>query len=122
MDYLTCEVRLGGNVQNTVIRNNVTPAEVEVLKAAHGADAIVNIVLTHSDDTEISPASAREALATKYGRVVHELYPGARPTLPSTAQEIGVVPEEDRPKAVHKAVSAAKKLTPVTTARLDANT
>lgn len=106
MDYLTCEVRLGGNVQNTVMRRDVTPAEIEVLRAKHGADAIVNIEVTHSDDNNDSPVSLREKLIARYGKVVYELFPGARPNIPVTAEEVGVVEVKAKPKAKAKAEPA----------------
>ena len=106
MDYLKCEVRLGGNVQNTVMRRDVTPAEIEVLRAKHGADAIVNIEVTHSDDSDDSPVSLREKLIARYGKVVYELFPGARPNIPVTAEEVGVVEVKAKPKAKAKAEPA----------------
>lgn len=103
MDYLACEVRLGGNVQNTVWRRGVTPAEIEVLRAKHGADAVVNISVISTTDDEPSPASIRESLVAKYGKVVYDLFPGVRPNVPLTAEEVGVVTE-----AKPKRASAAK--------------
>lgn len=107
MDYLTCTVRLSGSVQNTVFKRGVSPAEVEVLKAIHGADAVVDIELSSSDDKETDAIAERERLAARYkAATVMAVYPGSRPTLPLTAEEIGV--GEKKPYRRRTARSAVK--------------
>lgn len=43
MQICQCEVRLGGDMRRTVVKENVTVAEIRVLQNIHGADAVVNI-------------------------------------------------------------------------------
>lgn len=117
MDLFTCEVRLAGSVQNTVYKREVTAAEVDVLRAIHGEDAVVSIELCGTTNAG-SATAERERLVSKYNpQVVFELFPGARPNLPTTAAEIGVVAEDEKPKSKRR--TAAKPLEPVVTAELD---
>lgn len=49
MDLYRGKLRLAGSVMNEVAKVNMTAAEIEVLRALHGADAVVDIVRTGKD-------------------------------------------------------------------------
>jgi hypothetical protein len=56
-----CKVRLGGNVVNEVRKDKVTAAEVILMRAIHGDDAVIEIVEVGEDKR--SDAEERERLA-----------------------------------------------------------
>jgi hypothetical protein len=43
MKLYDCTVRLNGSLHNEVNKADVTPAEVHVLRALHGSDAVINV-------------------------------------------------------------------------------
>lgn len=49
MDIYQGKLQLAGNVMNEVFKMNMTAAEIEVLRAIHGADAVVDIKKMGSD-------------------------------------------------------------------------
>lgn len=78
-----CFVALGGDIQNTVPKSNVTAAEIAVLQVIHGNDAVRDIEPVGS--IQRSQREERERLRAVYGRardsegrsLVEVLYPGA---------------------------------------------
>ena len=69
MEIYNCTVRLAGNIMQTVPRVNVTQREVNLLRAIHGADAIVD--LKSVDIIELTRPELEELhmkLAREYGR------------------------------------------------------
>lgn len=120
MQICSATIRLAGSVQNTVCRTDITPAEILVLQAIHGQDAVVDIVPI--EKVERSPSKEWERLTRAYdsmggpdtpdGReetsIVSRLFPGAIKRLPETLKEIGleeletvdpVEPKERKPRA-----------------------
>lgn len=67
MEYANVEIRLGGNLHNTVIKE-VSAPEIAVLRKIHGADAVNRIVKTRVD-TVVNRAE-RERLEVAYGKDV----------------------------------------------------
>lgn len=65
MKLYKCKVRLGGSVMNEVRKDSVTAAEVEILRAFHGSDAVIEIVETGEDKKRTS-AAERERLYGLY--------------------------------------------------------
>jgi hypothetical protein len=49
MQLYNCKVRLDGSVANEVRKADATAAEIEILRAIHGDDAVVDIVETRMD-------------------------------------------------------------------------
>ena len=49
MQFYDCKVRLGGNVMHEVRKENITAPEIMVLRALHGDDAVVEIVVKKFD-------------------------------------------------------------------------
>lgn len=99
MQLFNIELRLGGNQNSTVHKTDVTPAEVQVLWAIHGADAVVNVRPTKMDKR--SHRAEFERLTGLYGRapdglmdagngaLLEKLFPGANKVLPISAKDIG---------------------------------
>ncbi len=98
MQIATCEVRLAGDVLNTVKKSGVTPAEVIILRAIHGLDAVVNVEVTGSDRRENMGEFNRLMESYKSARddqedlIVPKVFAGARmgAPLPAEFKEIGI--------------------------------
>ena len=89
MEYANTEVRIGGSLENTVIKEVSVP-EIVVLRAIHGEDALININKTRAD-ASVTARGERERLAKNYGEeVLKKLFPGALSVLPSKLAEVGV--------------------------------
>jgi hypothetical protein len=97
MDIAKCEVRLSGDLANSVPLSNVTPAEVLVLRAIHGEDSVVRIQQTGTDRRPHK--DEYERLAQKYSQsktsddkpVFTQIFPSAfDPRLPVSFKDIGV--------------------------------
>lgn len=88
-------VRLSGDLNNTVRKPNVTPAEIVILRAIHGGfDSVVDIQPTIMDKTP--HANERARLAYAYGnKVVDACFPGQFAVLPVSLKEIA--PPEEMP-------------------------
>lgn len=105
MQHASCMVALGGDITFTVFKPDVTVAEIAILKAIHGADAVRDIEPTYSDRR--SHAEERERLTLEYGvardhkdePVIAKLFPGLSP-LPANFSDIGIEipdPVEEKP-------------------------
>lgn len=100
MQLCDCEVRIADSAGHTVIKNNVTPAEIIILKAIHGASAVVNIQPTKMDKRP--HGEEWERLTKAYGRapdglmdagngdLLEKLFPGAQKNLPVSLKDIGL--------------------------------
>lgn len=100
MQVCSIDLRLGGSLNHTISKNNVTPAEIVILKAIHGEDAVVNIRPIKMDgrrnDVEL------DRLQRLYGRnpsglmdagngdLIEKLFPGAVKKLPIRLKDIGL--------------------------------
>lgn len=100
MQLCDVEVRLGDSAGHTVPKTGVTPAEIVVLQAIHGASAIVGIKPTKMDKRPHTQEWDR--LVSTYGRaadglmdagngnLLEKLFPGATKNLPITLKDIGL--------------------------------
>ena len=100
MQICNCEVRLGDSAGHTVPKVDVTPAEILILQAIHGASAVVNIRPVKQDRR--SNNEEWDRLQGTYGRssdglmdagngeLLTKLFPGAMPKLPVTLKDIGM--------------------------------
>jgi hypothetical protein len=84
----SCEVRLGGDLLNTVILTSVSPAEVAILRHIHGSDAVVNL-RQHGND-QGKAVDEKSVLSQRYARAYKEVFPGQSPQLPNTFADIGI--------------------------------
>lgn len=92
MELAEVEVRLAGSVANTVIRRNVTPAELVFLREMHGEAAIADV--RYSGKRQIEQAKELERLRAYYNTenarpLFAKLFPGMTPQLPITFKEVG---------------------------------
>ena len=103
MQECNITLRLNGSLQHTVLKERVTPAEIQVLRSLHGQDAVVDVT-----PTKMSKRGHREEfdrLSELYGRanggdglnssdanknLVASLFPGANPVLPIHLKDIGM--------------------------------
>lgn len=106
MQICSATIRLAGSVQNTVFRNDITPAEILVLQAIHGGDAVIDILPI--EKIERSQNAEWDRLTSRYDRsggpdtpdgkedvsIVSRLFPGAVKRLPVTLSEIGLEANE----------------------------
>ena len=72
MPVFNARVRLGGMLENEVIKRGLTVPEIIVLRRIHGPDALVGIV--HAGYCEIDPIDERERLDFIYGNGLAHLH------------------------------------------------
>lgn len=108
MELANCLVALGGDRDNTVPKYNVTPAEVAVLCAIHGADAVFDIEPLENE-ISVNPREEVERLARLYpakddegALIVAKVYPGVTPVLHQSFADLGL------PTDFYKAVERQK--------------
>lgn len=96
MEYANTEIRIGGSLENTVIKE-VSAPEIAVLRAIHGDDALVNTVKSRIGD--IDARNERERLTKIYGvEVLKRLFPGALSVIPSKLADVGIEGFESKSK------------------------
>lgn len=82
MHFVSCKVRLAGNMGMEVVRDAFNPVsypEVEVLRYIHGDDAVLDVKVI--GEAEQSARDEKERLSLKYGTsVVETVYPGRNPS------------------------------------------
>ena len=78
MELTTAEIRIGGDLRNTVVRDvtrPITVPEIEVLKMVHGEGAILPGKVCGTVDR--GPKAEKKRLVEIYGlKVVDQIYPG----------------------------------------------
>ena len=95
MQKVSCFLRLGGDMQNTVPKRDISVAEVAILQHLHGNDAVTEIQRV-SNKTGESHAVEIERLRRVYGeKAFAEVFPGRVTTLPVNLKDIGI--ESDSP-------------------------
>lgn len=93
MQLANCTVKLGAKHYHSVNKSEVSAAEIQVLQAIHGSDAVENV--TFAGESDRSAAEEKKHLETAYGNkdetraIVDKLFPGSKPSLPDTLAEIG---------------------------------
>ena len=92
MELARVEIRLSGSLANTVVRHNVTPPELLLLRELHGDEAIANIEYTGK--AQKLHHEVLDSMHTFYNtengkRAMEKIFPGASPKLPTTFREIG---------------------------------
>lgn len=106
MQHCSCMVFLSGDMYHSVWKEDVTVAEISLLRAIHGEDAITTIVPTYKANTKA--ADELDRLRQLYGqsnvskegkRLVDDVYPGRSPVLPTNLSDIGFDALEEQPKA-----------------------
>lgn len=100
---------IAGDTHNTVPKEDVTPAEVALLTAIHGDNAVFNIEILDTG-ADIAGRTLLQELAHKYGRamdrenrpVIRALYPTPTSPVPQTFAELGLAEEQFTPKSLQK--------------------
>lgn len=132
MQFANVMLALGGDMNNTVPKYNVSASEIAVLRAIHGDGAIYDVEPTY--EKAIAPRDELSRLRGLYGRamgrenkpIINDLFPGAAARLFDTIDELGLVPEQfkaevrvkPQPKAEAKpAAPAEEKVIPNTLTR-----
>jgi hypothetical protein len=97
MEIANCEVRLLGDLANSVPKTGVTPAEAAILQAIHGAESVVRVEITGNDRRSHQQEYAR--LAEIYGnspntdgeKIFYKIFPQTfDPRLPSEFKQVGI--------------------------------
>lgn len=104
MEQAKVLVALGGDRGNSVPRI-VTPAEIAVLQAVHGPDAVYDIEPIKGEKLDRSGANELARLRAEYGNardqdgksVMAEVYPGRAPSLPSRLRDLDIADEHFKP-------------------------
>lgn len=109
MELAKVHLKLSGLTQNTVVKNNVTPAQLAIYAYMHGQDCVQSITVTAIDKQRTIHAEMQrlkqEFTAERAQAVIVTLFPGIAPALPVTFQSIGYDPEvliEDKPSSANK--------------------
>lgn len=96
MELANILLALGGDRNNTVPKYRVTPAEIAVLFAIHGSDAVFDIVPLGETET-VSFRDERDRLMRLYparnednGSIVLQVYPGTAPVLHTSLESLGL--------------------------------
>lgn len=97
MQLCSAIVRHAGNLGMTIHKEGLPPAEIVLLRAIHGEDAVVNIAVTHEQARRENRAEV-ERLKTTYGeKVFVACFPGRFPQLPTTLADIAVDEDDGEP-------------------------
>lgn len=106
MQTVTCEILIGGDMGNTVVKAGISVPEIVILTALHGVGSVTQMKL--EGENVINNASELKRLSDFYGRdIVTKAFPGANPVLPKLLIDIGiddvaVEPEPAKAKKVKK--------------------
>lgn len=97
MDLHTATVRLAGGLRMQLPKENLTAAEIVVLKHLHGQDGVVDVSRTR--ETKRQHRVEVERLRSTYGdKAVEACFPGASSMtrLPKTLAEAGLIAREEQ--------------------------
>lgn len=116
MQHARCLVRINGDIGNIAAKAPVTPAEVVMLRAIHGPDAVSAVALINggvNDKTshaeELARLKATYTAQNEDGKpIIDSVFPGHSPTLPTTFDEIGIAINGDEPRTAKGKKAAAK--------------
>lgn len=90
MQTYTAEICIGGLITNTVVRKDLTAAEIVILRDIHGSDAVRGIKL--EADIKRPYQTEYDRLMARYGRKkLEKSFPGARPVLPEKLADVGIL-------------------------------
>ncbi len=117
----TAKVRLSGSVLNEVPKDDLTAPEIEVLRALHGSDAVVEIKetgehkRTHAQERarlkQIYASQGMGEQVKKKLALMTEIFGHERLPLPTSIEEhVETVDDEDAPEAEQEPVAAKPAL------------
>lgn len=93
MELATVEIKLSGAPQNTVVKRDVTPAQMALYAFMHGEDCAEGVQIT-GVDKERTIAQEMDRLrgifaSEEASKCLNKLFPGIAPQLPVTFSSIG---------------------------------
>lgn len=89
MQICSCKVRLAGSLNMQIPKARVSVAEIAVLQAVHGQDAVTDIKPLRM--TKESHAAEVDRLKLFYGpEIIKHLFPGLSPRLPVKLADVGL--------------------------------
>lgn len=97
MELATVTIKLSGQTANTVVKHNVTPAQLAIYAFMHGEDCAHALTVTGAEPKR-SIATEMDRLRMEFTsdhavKCLNELFPGRFPQLPTTFRSIGFDPE-----------------------------
>jgi len=104
MQLVSCYVNLAGDLRHVVFKQSVSVAEVLVLRALHGQNAVTKIMpIGSASGHVIGNVAEKDRLTDIYGRkrdgigraLIEKLFPGFNPRMPATLKDIGVSEFDD---------------------------
>lgn len=94
MQRYNATVRLGGKLDNTVIKKGISASEIMVLQHIHGEDAVVDIKDTGEMDM-VPYKQEYEHLSKVYrAKNVVAVFPGRNPNMPSKLSDVDIDVEQ----------------------------
>jgi len=98
MQHCSCNVTLNGDRNHLVHLEDVTVAEIEILRAIHGQHSVIDIEPTYTanatDELERLRRKYRRRVQTSaqqpQGNIVDMIYRGPRPSVPTVLADIGL--------------------------------
>lgn len=94
MQFYQAEISIGGLITNTVVKTDLSAAEIVILRNIHGDDAVraIKIQGEHNRPYQVE----YDRLLNRYGRKkLEKAFPGSRPVLPQKLIDIGIVVRKD---------------------------
>jgi hypothetical protein len=84
-----CQIKHAGKPYTVIYKEDVTPADIVIMRQIHGTDAVANIEATR--ESRDSAVKLRQRLKDTYGeKVFARCYPGLTPILPRDLGEAGL--------------------------------
>lgn len=97
MQLAKIQLKLSGNIANTVVKHNVTPPQLAIYATMHGEDCVQSLDITGTDK-ERTIANEMNRLrgifkTEESTKILNRIFPGIAPQLPVTFVSIGYDPE-----------------------------
>jgi hypothetical protein len=103
MERLSAHIAIGGDIKNTVVREDLTWPEVVLMRDIHGEAAVTNVEVL--GESEFDPRDEVERLRTRYGRKFVRVFGRSADRIPLVApssiprfdDEVEIVVRKRRP-------------------------
>lgn len=93
MELATVHLKLSGQTQNTVVKHNVTPAQLAMYAFMHGEDCVQSLTITGIEKNrkvhEEMNRLRMEFTSDHSAKCLAQLFPGMHPALPPTFRAVG---------------------------------
>lgn len=107
MQIVSCEVLLGGDLTNTVVKHGVSVPEIAILSQIHGIGSVRRLKIDGKDNR--TTAWEKDRLTANYGeKIVSKLFPGAVPQFPKYIKDLGLSASDDNESADDSKESISK--------------